>query len=605
VRQFCVVVALMAGAAGSAAAQLAVQQPTEKLLVLPLAAATADSATSIQLGDAVRDRIGQLAKYKVMVIPKAKLCEALQASGFPCDVLLDDQQARQLARFLSVQAYLTGQLLRRDATLVANVRVIDISSAGMAATYTVTNGNPGTVQALAEAITQRLNTVIRASEQSRECTKNRQSTQFARALASARKALAIDSTSAGANLCIATVYEAQRMPVDSVIAASNRALKGDACNTTAWENVARGWQQKGDTLKSIEAFIGGLECEPRNTGRRMAIGQLLRQIRQYQRAADLLDEGLKLNPGDQQMLDLRTRICIEGSLWKCAVSGLAEQLQHDSALAKDTGFLNTAIGAAQSAADTQRLDAFTRVALRQFPNSIRFLKARGGAFETAGQIDSALGVYKKTLALEQGNDVSLSLLIAKTMVDHAVYDTAAARRFTQAKDSFGLRALQQAFGEKVDSARPYLHPGLVSSDTGQKLTAAVLMLTGGSKIAQAAAYDKSYIWLDTLLQVVAPRSPTDTVGPRFQVRVNSSFWFGLSSVLTLSKPYQVMTQLKGSDPLRCEKAKAIFDRLDRTRAALTLGRRVHPPTADQMLGFVAQYEKARAQVKAAFKCRNF
>src|SRR6185436_2673797 len=160
--------------------------------------------------------------------------------------------------------------------------------------------------------------------------------------------------------------------------------------------------------------IGGLECEPRNTGRRMAIGQLLRQIRQYQRAADLLDEGLKLNPGDQQMLDLRTRICIEGSLWKCAVSGLAEQLQHDSALAKDTGFLNTAIGAAQSAADTQRLDAFTRVALRQFPNSIRFLKARGGAFETAGQIDSALGVYKKTLALEQGNDVSLSLLIAKT-----------------------------------------------------------------------------------------------------------------------------------------------------------------------------------------------
>ena len=66
-----------------------------------------------------------------------------------------------------------------------------------------------------------------------------------------------------------------------------------------------------------------------------------------------------------------------------------------------------------------------------------------------------------------------------------------------------------------------------------------------------------------------------------------------------------MTQLKASDPLRCEKAKAVFDRLDRTKAALTLGRRVHPPTADQMLGFVAQYEKARAQVRSAFKCRNF
>ena len=602
-RQLCLVVALMAGAAGSAAAQLAVQQPTEKLLVLPLMAAPADSGASIAVADAVRDRITQLAKYKVLVITKVKLCEALTASGFPCDVLLDDQQARQLGRFLSVSAYLTGSFVRRDATLTANVRVIDIASSGMAGSFTVTN--PGTTLAFGEAIAQRLNTLVRASEQVRECTASRQRTQFARALSSAQKALAIDPTSAGAHLCIATVYEAQRMPVDSIIAQSNLALQGDACNSTAWENVARGWQQKGDTLKSIDAFVGGLECEPRNTGRRMAIAQLLRQIRQYQRAADLLKAGLDLTPGDQQMLELRTRACIEGSLWKCAVIGLGDQAQHDSALLKDTTFLNTAIGAAQSAPDTQALLRFTEVAVRNFPNSLRFLKARGGAFETAGIVDSAVAVYKKTLALEQGNDVSLSLLIAKTIVDHAVYDTAAARQRTAAKDSFGLRALQAAFGERVDSARPYLHPGLVSSDSTQRLTAAVIMLTGGSKIAQAAAYDRAYIWLDTLLQVVAPRSAVDTAGPRFQVRINASFWFGLSSILTLGPSYQVVTKLPASDRQRCDKAKAVFDRLDRTKAALTLGRRVHPPTADQMLGFVAQYEKGRAPVRQAFKCKNF
>ncbi len=602
-RQVCLVVALMAGAAGSAAAQLAVQQPTEKLLVLPLAISSpADSATSIALADAVRDRITSLAKYKVMVIPKAKLCEALQASGFPCDVLLDDQQARQLARFLSVQAYVTGLLTRSGSALTANIRVIDISSSGMAASFTSTNGNPGTTQALAEAVAQRLNTVIRASEQARECTKYRQSGQFPRALAAAQKALVIDPTSAGANLCVSTVYEAQRLPTDSVIAASTRALKGDACNTTAWENIARGWQQKGDTLKSIDAFIGGLECEPRNTGRRLAIVQLLRQIREYARAAALLEEGLKLTPGDQQMLELRMRTCIEGSLWKCAVEALSQQLQHDSALVKDSTFLNTAIGAAQSAADTQALLRFTQVAVRQFPTSVRFLKARGGAFEMAGMIDSAVIIYTKTLALEQGNDVTLSLLIAKTIVDHATWD---AHGCVAPKDSLCLKPLQQAFAEKVDSARPYLHAGLVSPDTNQRLAAAVIMLTGGSKIAQAAAYDRSYIWLDTLLQVVAPKSAVDTVGPRYQVRINASFWFGLSSILTLNKPFQEMTKLKASDRNRCDKAKAIFDRLDRSKAGLTLGRRVHPPTADQMLGFVAQYEKARGPVRDSFKCRGF
>jgi tetratricopeptide (TPR) repeat protein len=602
VRQFCLVVALMAGVAGSASAQLAVQVPTEKLLVLALTAAPADSATSIALADALRDRIGQLAKYKVLVITKAKLCEALTASGFPCDVLLDDQQARQLARFLSVSAYTTGSLTR-TATLTANVRVIDISSSGMAAGFSV--ASPGTTPAFAEAIAQRLNTIIKASEQVRECTTNRQRGAFPRAISAAQKAIVVDPNSAGAWLCIATVYEAQRLPVDSIIAASTRALKGDPCNSTAWENIAHGWQQKKDSLKANDAFISQLECEPRNSNRRMQIAQLLRQMKEFQRAVDLLDAGLKLVPGDQQMLDLKVRIAIEASLWKPAVAGLSEQLAHDSALGKDTTFLNTAIGAAQSAPDTQAGLRFTEVALRQFPSSIRFLKARGGAFETAGMVDSALAVYKKTLALEQGNDVPLSLLIAKTIVDHAQYDTAQARILQARKDSFALRALQQAFGEKVDSARPYLHPGLVSSDTAQKLTAAVLMLTGGSKIAQANAYDRSYIWLDTLLQVVAPRSSSDTTGPRFQVRVNASFWWGLSSILTLGPVYQAMTQLKASDRLRCDKAKAVFDRLDRTKAALTLGRRVHPPTADQMLGFVAQYDKARAQVRAAFKCRNF
>ena len=602
-RQFCLVVALIAGVAGSASAQLAVQVPDQKLLVLALTAAPADSATSIALADALRDRIAQLAKYKVLVITKAKLCEALTASGFPCDVLLDEQQARQLARFLSVSAYLTGSLTHRDATLTASVRVIDISSSGMAAGFSI--ANPGTIPAFAEAIAQRLNTIIRTSEQVRQCTTSRQSGAFARALSAAQKALVIDPTSAGANLCVATVYEAQRMPPDSIIAASTRALKGDPCNSTAWENIARGWQQKGDSLKSIDAFIEQLACEPRNSNRRMQIAQLLRQMKQFPRAVELLDAGLKLVPGDQQMLDLKVRIAIEGSLWKPAVEGLSEQIAHDSALGKDTTFLNTAIGAAQSVPDTQALLRFTEVAVRNFPNSVRFLKARGGAFEMNSMVDSAVAIYKKALALEQGNDVTLSLLIAKTIVDHAQYDTTQARILRERHDSTALRALQQAFAEKVDSARPFLHPGLVSADTGQKLTAAVLMLTGGSKIAQANAYDRSYIWLDTLLQVVAPRAPSDTTGPRFQVRINASFWFGLSSILTLGPTYQVMTKLPASDRQRCDKAKAVFDRLDRTRAALTLGRRVHPPTVAQMLGFVDQYDKARPQVKAAFKCRNF
>src|SRR2546422_7914594 len=69
-----------------------------------------------------------MARYKVQVIPKPKLCEALKASDYACDVLLDETQANQLGRFLSVNAYTTGTLERSGGTIATTVRVRDIGS---------------------------------------------------------------------------------------------------------------------------------------------------------------------------------------------------------------------------------------------------------------------------------------------------------------------------------------------------------------------------------------------------------------------------------------------------------------------------------------------
>ena len=91
--------------APAAPAQVAPQQPAERLVVLPLAVKTpADSGLSIAIMDAARERLAGLARYKVTVVAKPKLCEALKASDFACDVLLDESQALLLARFMNANA---------------------------------------------------------------------------------------------------------------------------------------------------------------------------------------------------------------------------------------------------------------------------------------------------------------------------------------------------------------------------------------------------------------------------------------------------------------------------------------------------------------------
>src|SRR5437879_10042818 len=179
----------MASAAGSASRQLTPPQATARLLLLRLQAKTPeDSAASIALMDAVREKVGASARYKAYVVPKAKLCEALKASDCTCDVLLDPSQASLLARFLNVNAYNTGTFQRAGGPMTARVRIVDIGSSGYAFLITASTANPGTTAALAEQISQRLNAIIRAGGLARECNDRRQEGQLLQAAGCAGKA---------------------------------------------------------------------------------------------------------------------------------------------------------------------------------------------------------------------------------------------------------------------------------------------------------------------------------------------------------------------------------------------------------------------------------
>jgi tetratricopeptide (TPR) repeat protein len=596
VRSFLLAAVLGVGTTASAAGQLAVQQPTEKLLIVPVpVTGGADSLTSLRITDLTRERLDKLARYKVVVIPKQKICEALGASGFSCDGLMDRQQASQLARFLDADAYVSGVIARDGSALSARLRVIDIGGSGFAYSFSARDGNPGSPEALAEAIAQRLNTIIRAAERTRECEDQRRKGQFPRATESARKALENDPNLPAAHLCIATIYEAQRLRPDSLIAAAGRALKGDSLNTHALDLIFRQHQVKGDTAVALDWAERLYRADPSNKNLLLGIVTQRQLRREYERAAALLREGLQQFPGDPQLHDRLYQVCIEGGRWRCVLEVVNERVLRDSTLLGDTATLAVAIGAAQAAPDTQALDRWSAEAAKRYPNNVSYLKIRATAHEWHHRPDSAVATLQRVLAL-QPTETAAALAAAKIVVERASYDTAGVRG-----DSTMLPARRAALADQLEKARPLLARGRESADTGVRLNAAVLMLTAGSKLAQAQAYDRAYPWLDTLLLFVAPRGPADTTGPRHQIRVQASFWWGIASVVTSQPAYRQLTQVSKS----CPEAKIFNDRIQRTRAALELSRRVHPQTVERMLGAVAQYENAMKSVRDAFKCRNF
>ena len=586
---------LVVAGAATAPAQHAVTQPNQKLLLLPLTVhAAADSLISIQVMDAARERLTALARYKVLVVPKSKLCEALQASGYPCDVLMQDGEASQLARFLQVNAYNTGWLQRSGARVNATLRMHENGGSGMASLFEVSAS--GTPQAVGDTLAQRLNSIIRAAESARDCQDKRQKGALPAALDAARKALAVEPNLPAAHFCMAVVYEAQRQPLDSMLNEYQRALRGDSLSGTAWDAIARIYQQKSDTTHWIDALTHEIASEPRNARLRMATAVQLGQIHRYGDACALLKVGIDLNPQDPAMHELRQHLGVEGEQWPCVLEELHAALSTDSTKGKDSTFINTAIGAAQKANDGTEQVFWTGVATKYFPTNAGYWNARGAAYDAAGKADSALWAYRQSLKLNPGN-VATSLLVAEFVVNHAPWDTAAYR----AADSVTKIRLRTQLADQVDSAMPYLKPALAAPDTSAyRLKAMLIMLTGGQKISQAQAYDRAFPWLDQLLTLDAPATPADTLGPRQQIRIPASFWYGLASIQTLGVPFQKMLKDKS-----CPEAKPINEQLAKTRTALLLGRRVSPQLVDQLLTGLGKYEAVMPQVKKAYKCTNF
>src|SRR5258708_14770477 len=107
------------------------------------------------------------------------------------------------------------------------------------------------------------------------------------------------------------------------------------------------------------------------------------------------------------------------------------------------------------------------------------------------------------------------------------------------------------------------------------------------------------MWLDSLLTLVAPRNGADTLGPKQQIRINTRFWYGISSALILNAPYTAVQHAKGA--ARCPTARSFFGRLRRTKSALQLRRRVSPGFARHIRRFHPRHDKTRASAHSPYE----
>ena len=566
----------LAAAAPMADAQLAVRRPTERVLFLiphPEGMQAADTGYAVDFANEARKRMESKLRNSFVTIPSDQICELLQESGYPCNAILGAADAERLARHFRSDAYIEGEIARNSRPQ-ATLHLVDLSRSGLSGWVHVNAQSGLNAKDFAELVVDSLDRQAEAARHARECVEERDRGDYRDALERAQRAFRIYRNHPSAAMCASVVHEAMQSPVDSQIVMLERAVAGDSLLIRALERLARLYIQVGDSAKAIETSERQLLAKPtdRQLWRAVIAGYMT--LGDYQKARELLDQWLARNEDDTEFRQLKIRACVEGELWLCALQELAAQYERDTSLVGDTAFYGTIIGAAQSVNDSAALLRWTYEASSQLPGHLPFLRAHASALQASGMTDSMVAIYNRILERDP-TDATSMFAAAQALLDNATIDS--------------VTPLDTA---RLNAGKAFLDR-LVTATQDQNLllnASARYAQTGIALVQRAQRPDLAVPWLEAAIR-------TDVRGG--QLTEQSSFFLGLA---LLPRVYELDQQAVSSQSCRIVNEEAQL--IARGKQALTRGRNLAPPAADQYLERYNSLERDRIpQLRAAFKCQ--
>ncbi len=576
-------------AAAPAQQRQAVQ--TERILILPpIPRDPGDSTFAVELGDALRSKMEGKTRRRLTVISKDRIAEALEASGFGRDALLDLAASEQLARFLQADGYTVGWLGPNPARRV-DIRLVELRRSGFGGWVHYQAPANATAEQIAEAVAEQMEAQVRAAEFTRECYERRDRRDFTGAKERARRAFEFVPNHPVAAMCLAVVFEVERAPADSQIKALELAVKGDSLNARAWEMLGRQHQvlagtrpnpdsARADSLKGAEAFARQLDADPSDLRLRLGIAALFITLKQYDRARGMIDEGLKQNPQDLQALQLKARACEDGSMWPCLVEALAAQYELDSTLAGNAEFYGKIIGASQQAGNQAAAFRWTGEAVRRVPSNVAFWRARAAAFTAANMTDSALVAYRRIAQLDP-NDIAAPLRIVQIEADTSRLRIDTLVRLDTAKLRRIDSLLTRVAAMRTNSAGQ-------PTDTAVWMNVALLYFQPATQLIQKRVnFQLGAQWLEKVLKYDVRR----------QLSAQAHFFLGLAYFFPLPEFDARLREAKS-----CQMVTQEAEMVAKAKQALTLGASVQPSTANQLLQYITQFEGLIPEYRRAFKC---
>ena len=568
----------------------------------PFAFASADSASSVRIGSAARGEMKAIVGRDFTVVEQAQMNDALKQYGYPVDAILSPPLATTLAKNIQARVLMSGTMARgAGGGTAVTARLIGVNDdAGYVVTLTQQKGQ--TLEDFGKKLARALEPAVKSLADARACVDQRTSKPD-KAEAAAQKAIKVLPNHGLAQFCLAQIAQDKKAPRPEVVKHLQAATKGDPLSLPVWTALATQYQQANDTANTLLAFEQMLLVAPTNQKLREELFKYFLQSGHSETALKVADEGLKLDPNNADLYDLKSNACLFLSNFKCAVDALEAMYATDSTKADTLFFTKISAAAAEGEnPDNVRLLKWSQMGVRKYPNNPTLLGYLNKAYSLSGQTDSVIAVTNRIIAkdtTESGVIAALAAaqaLIVPPDTTKARRDTSAAGRDTSAarRDTSAATAPRTSpkFTPRPKEAVPFLEFVIKHGDAQRKENAAALLYTGAAPLLQQP---QDLPGAEELLRMaVAAANPTGKVYPA------ANYLLGLA----------ILFQVPQIDPLAekqksCDLAMQEQTKLAAADSALTAGRSVNPEAVEKNLGIIKKYEpRIKSMLKAYCKTKK-
>jgi tetratricopeptide (TPR) repeat protein len=571
---------------GSRTSSSAVNSSPRFMVANPFAFATADSAPAVKIGTALRDAMKGIVGRDYQVIEQTQMNDALTQYGYPKDAILSPALATTLAKNIQARFVVNSTLNKAEGgRYTVTARLIGVSDdAGNVVTLTQNAGE--TPEAFGKRLATALEPAVKSLADAKACIDQRtaKSDKAADAAAKALKALPNHGL---AEYCLALLAQDKKASRQEIVKHLQASAKGDPLSLPVWTALATQYQAANDTVNTLVAFKQMLRVAPTNQKLREELFKYFLQSGHPETALEVADEGLKIDPYNADLYDLKSNACLFLSDFKCAVDALETLYATDSTKADTLFFTKISAAAAEPAvpdtvkllksartqadtqkvrseaaaggvADTARLLKWAQVGVRKYPDNPTLLGYLNKAYTLTGQTDSVVAVTNRLMAKDT-TEVVPALNAAKALID----------------------------AKRPKEAVPFLDFAIKHGDPQAKENAAALLYTGAAPLLQQPQ--------DLLGAAELLRMAVSAANPAGKVQPAANYLLGLATLFQVPQIDPQAEKQKSCDLARQEETL-----LGEAETALTAGHAVNQEAVDKNLKIIKQYKPRVASMLKAY-----